>query len=480
MTYPKQLISSLAKQLNKNLIRFFELENHKYFEEWNNLNEIIEDTLLKYLKNETEKSELKSIYSMQSKMQYQRKTRWFNTYKTNKEKYPGDSKKHPFYSIYNDFQSRSSQSFRKLYENSDIDSVIKHYEASVSNWMKDETSLLTEYPLIAVKTCKQIISSFQIDLIVNLLGIIMESWDGNIKSYFTKKPDILLDKPIFAASKFSIPFKASIDSYVADLTSFDKDDMIFQMLVNQSSDHNNGIQKFNVFDQKDNQILLTLINNANLDFYKNKTVSLEIGAIAKSINKRPSKYCYQDIKQRLHNMVRTSFRICKKENPDEPIFSFNFFDNVLTPRVNGKEFAVVTFGNVLYDAIIMQTMTTVTSDNYDLLELKLSKLMYHTLQKERIMISASSKSGENDDLQQSYDYSFFQRIILFKSKKKSSNIKLIISSLEEFIEKHICISKFDFDKENGIFHLNYYPVFKDESEDINHDYMFQSTRHESI
>lgn len=466
MTYPKQLISALAKQINKKLVDYFELEKQKYFKDWNNLNHIIEDTLWNYIKNETEKTELKSIFTTQSKMQYQRKKRWSNTYKTNKEKYPVTSKKHPFYSIYYDFHSRSGHSLHKLYGDSDISTVIDHYKIAINNWMQDENSLLSEYPLIAAKTPHQIVSSFQLDLIVNLLAIIVEFFDGNIKSYFAKKPDILLDKPIFAANKFSIPFKASIDSYVADLISFDKDDMVFQMLVNQSMTKPDDVQKFNVFDQKDNQILLTLINNASLDFYKSKTVSMEIGAIAKTINKRPGKHCYQDIKQRLHNMVRTSFRICKKENPDDPIFSFNFFDNVLTPNVDGKEYAIVTFGNVLYDAVIMQKMTTVTSDNYGSLELKLSKLLYHSLQKERIMLSASSTPDENGCLQQSYDYSFFQRIILFKSKKKANNIQLIINSLDEFVEKGIAISQFEYNKDEGIFHLSYLPVFKDESEDL--------------
>ena len=75
MTYPKQLISALAKQINKKLVDYFELEKQKYFKDWNNLNHMIEDTLWNYIKNETEKTELKSIFTTQSKMQYQRKKR---------------------------------------------------------------------------------------------------------------------------------------------------------------------------------------------------------------------------------------------------------------------------------------------------------------------------------------------------------------------------------------------------------------------
>lgn len=114
MAYPKQLISALSRQLNKKLVDYFELENRKYFKDWDDLNHIVEDTLWNYIKNETEKPELKSIYTMQSKMQYQKKKRWIATYKTNKEKYPVTSKNHPFYSIYHDFQARSGHSFHKM------------------------------------------------------------------------------------------------------------------------------------------------------------------------------------------------------------------------------------------------------------------------------------------------------------------------------------------------------------------------------
>ena len=55
MAYPKQLISSLSEQINEKLLNFFEIENRKYFQNYADLNDIVENTLWQYIKNETEK-----------------------------------------------------------------------------------------------------------------------------------------------------------------------------------------------------------------------------------------------------------------------------------------------------------------------------------------------------------------------------------------------------------------------------------------
>ena len=61
MAYPKQLISSLSEQINEKLLNFFEIENRKYFQNYADLNDIVENTLWQYIKNETEKSDCSSI-----------------------------------------------------------------------------------------------------------------------------------------------------------------------------------------------------------------------------------------------------------------------------------------------------------------------------------------------------------------------------------------------------------------------------------
>lgn len=467
MTYPKQLISTLAELVNSDLNSFFEIEQRKYFSSFQNLNDMIADTLQDYgIKAESEKSEIKSVYGTQIKARRQKKKRWLASFLDNSEKYSLTDRKHPFYGINMDFNDLPGHQVVKLYDTNNIDTVLQNYHKNILQWQENDKSLLIDYPLILNKTKNQIISCFKIDLIINLINTILDNMDGNIESYFSRKPEILLQNPFFAPTRYSMPFQPTIDSYVADLIHYDKNDLTFQMYRGLDIDHPEEVRKLKVLDTKDNQLLLTLINNIKPDFYDSKSVTIEIGTLAKVLNPHPNKHCYEDVKLRLHNMVSAGFRICNRNEENKPIFTFNFFDNVLTPESNGKEYAIVTFANILFEAITKRKMVAVTSSSYNLLEQDISRLIYHNLQKERITLYSSSNPNEDGFLYKSYDYSFFKRIILFKSKRKADNILLIKKALDEFVNKRIAIDHYEFRQNEGLFLLYYFNLSEDERVDL--------------
>ena len=467
MAYPKQLITSLCKQLPENLINFFEIEKRNYFQEYEDLHDIVSSTIWYFIKDETSKTEINAVNMIQLKMRRQKKSRWINAYEK-AAALPVTNKKNPFYPIISAFRSMPGHDFLKLYDANDVETVIENQKEAVKRWSGDDKSLLIDFPLITSKTPNQVLSCFKIDLILILIEIIMDSFDGNIESYFAKKPEIFLNNPMFSPSKYSVPSKQqSINSYVADLVSYDKDDMVFQMLVNYDPTNTDEMRSLKVFDSKDNQILLTLFNNIHLDFYESRQIVISVGDIAKSLNSRPNKHQYEDVKLRVHNMARTGFRLCRKDKPNDPVFTFTMFDSVETIKKDGKEFLVITCGNTLYESISKKRMISVTSSNFNSLDKDLSRLLYHHLQKERISLSASSAPNENGLLCKTYDYSYFQRIVLFKKKKKKDNIDLIIETLNEFIEKKIALADFSYDSKSGLFHLSYFPLSEDEKSDLN-------------
>lgn len=467
MAYPKQLITTLCEQLPENLTGFFNIERRKYFEAFEDINEIVSTTMWDFIKDETSKAEISNINNIQIKMRRQKKTRWMGAYEKGISEYPITDKKNPFFSIQDAYSTLSGQAFLKIYEINDLEKVIESQKQAVKTWIENDKSLLIEFPLINTKTKRQVLDSFKIDLIISIIKIIIDSFDGNIESYFAKKPTILLDNPLFSPSKYTVPFKQTVNSYVADLVSYDTEDMVFQMLVNcdpnQTAD---DIQRLKVFDSRDNQILLTLFNNIHLDFYQSKQIVIEVGAIAKSMVSRPNKRLYEDVKMRVHNMARTGFRLCKKDRPNDPVFTFSLFDSVETIKQNNHEYLAITFGNTLFEAITKQKMISVTSSNYNSLDNDLSKLLYHHLQRERISLSTSVAPDANGLLYKSYDYSFFQRIVLFRSKKKKENIQLITETLKEFKEKAIALSDFKYDHQSGRFHLYFFLLSEDEKADL--------------
>lgn len=466
MAYPKQLITTLCEQLPENLTGFFNIEKRKYFQDFEDINDIVSSTMWDFIKDETSKSEISNINNVQVKMRRQKKNRWMASYEKGAFEYPITDKKNPFFSIQDAYSTLSGQAFIKIYDTNDLDKVIESQKQAIQNWIENDKSFLIEFPLINTKTRRQVLDSFKIDLIISIIKIIIESFDGNIESYFAKKPAILLDNPLFSPSKYTVPFKQTVNSYVADLVSYDKDDMVFQMLVNCDPNQADDVQNLKVFDSKDNQILLTLFNNIHLDFYQSKQIVIEVGAIAKSIVSRPNKRLYEDVKIRVHNMARTGFRLCKKDKPNDPVFTFSLFDSVETIRQNNHEYLAITFGNTLFEAITKKKMISVTSSNYNSLDNDLSKLLYHHLQRERISLSTFVVPDPEGLLYKTYDYSFFQRIILFRSKKKKENIQLITETLKEFKEKAIALSDFKYDHQTGLFHLYYFPLSEDEKADL--------------
>lgn len=463
MPYPKQLITSLCNQLQDTLTDFFNVEQRKYFSEYTDINSMVSDTLREFIKDE---AELGSVHSQQVKNRRQKRNRWITAYKNAMLEHSITDKSHPLHFIQQDFDNMNARSFIKLYDAHSVDEAVAMYESQMDKWASNDRSLLIDYPLIMTKTKNQVVSSFQIDLIINLITIVMTSYDGNIDSYFSKKPTLLIDNPVFSPNKFTVPLKASLDSYVADLVDFDRDNTVFQMFINHSSDSSEELQKVRVFDQKDNQILMTLINNISLDFYESRQIAIDVGTIAKSINNRPNKHLYEDVKSRLHNMALINFRICEKDTPNKPIYTFSFIDEVLNQQRDNKEYVVVTFGHALYEAITKKKMISVTSSNYNSLTLDMSKLLYHNLQKERIALSASVEPDADGYLHKTYDYSYFQRVILFKRKKKADNILLIKDTLDEFVSRGIALAKYTYDPERGQFHLYYFRLSNDEKADL--------------
>lgn len=253
-------------------------------------------------------------------------------------------------------------------------------------------------------------------------------------------------------------------------TLFRSDELEFEILRARSDDDEDE-QDIDVLDYLDNQVLSALFSYINVDFYKTRQVSAYIGDIAKFLNERPNERYYDVVRKRLNKMATVSFRYRNKnlKSPSNQGLTFAFFDNVLiNSDLDGREYCSVTFSSILYDAIIQKKMISVTSSSYNALDTELSKLLYHSLQRERILLFVSSGPDEENLLCNTYDIAFFQRTVLFKTNKKAKNIALIKDSLDEFQRKNIAIARYTI-KDNH-FHIAFYSLTPDEQIDLLRDY----------
>lgn len=465
--YPQQLITALVEQADERLLNFYNKENKKYFSPHLAFQDIINDTLKDFVKDETSTGDLKNIQTTQTRMRRQKKARWAKTIETNSRDYEITSKKNPFYNIYLQYSLLSNEQFEQLYGLNDVDEVIVNYQQKVKEWQSDSKQYLIEYPLITSQTAKQVLAAFKIDLIINLIDIIVYSLGGNIDSFLRKQPEILIDAPFFSPAKRSVPLQKYFDAMAATL--FQSDELQFEIL-SARSDTDDDDDDMEVMDFIDNQILAALISFIKPDFYESRQVFSLIGKIAQFINDRPNARHYDLVKKRLNKMATISFRYKNlKKSPADQGLTFAFLDKVLINSYpDGREYCSVIFSTTLYDAIIQKKMISVTSSSYNTLDLELSKLLYHSLQRERILLFMSPGPDDNNLLYKSYDISFFQRAVLFKTQKKAKNIALIKTTLNEFQEKKIAVHHYTV--EDSRFHIFYYSLTADEKIDLLEDY----------
>lgn len=472
LKYPQQLITSLISQIDPRLSHFFYTENKKYFEPEAGLPDIVNDTLKEYIKDETDKGELKNIQAVQVRMRRQKKNRWAKNIETNISKYDIGSKKNPFYNIHIQYAALSNAQFIQLYKYDNVDDVVLSCQEQITLWQKDSKQLLINYPLITSLTPKQVITAFKSDLIIDLIEIIITSLGGNIDSFLKRKPEVLIDNPFFAPAKCTVPLQKYFDQLAATL--FQSNELEFSILRAHTEDdtENEDKNSIEVLDYMDNQILLALFTYIKPDFYESRQVFAYIGDLALSLHERPSTWHYQAVKRRLTRMSTVFFRYRYKnlkKSPTDQGLTFAFFDSALiNSDSDGREYCTVTFSSKLYDAIIQKKMISVTSSNYNTLDKELSRLLYHSLQRERILLYHSSGPDENDLLYKIYDFSFFQRTVLFRKQRKAKNIALLKESLDEFQSKHIAIHHYIIDGDK--FHIFYFSLSSDEKIDLLEDY----------
>ncbi len=460
----KQLITTLCEHLPKNITDFFSLEQKKYFGEYNSINDLVSETFRElYTDSEIRKTDINAKKKAEIKKRTQRKKRWLDLFFQNATSYPLSDENNPFYDINNAFLTLSGQQFIKLYGTNDIDKVITSIKEDVNIWNENNDSLLIEFPLISSKTLNQIVSSYKTDLLISLMKIIVSLWNGNIQSFFNQKPFFLMEHPLFTPQKTSVPLIKTVDSYVVNLFAYDQDDLVLQAYLNNGEEPRNSLD---LFDERDHQILLYTMNDISLSFYQNREFVVDPGAVAKSINPHPNAALYEDIVARFHRMQGVGFRLFKKTDMTKPILSFSFFDTVMNDESSGKLYLRVIAGNAVYDAITKQQVIRVKSADYNSLEQKMSRLLFHHLQKERINLSNTNLPDEDGLLHKIYDYSFFQRAMILKKGTKKAYIKLISESLQEFIDKKIVLAKFDCEQSTGTFTLYYYPLSEDEKADF--------------
>ena len=160
------------------------------------------------------------------------------------------------------------------------------------------------------------------------------------------------------------------------------------------------------------------------------------------------------IESELAGNIDSYLRMYPVDLVDKPLFSI-FFNNNIIEQVE----IYLTAFSFIREVILYKFSAGITSASYDVLDNNLSKIICYAIKREQI---ANQETRVNE-----YSYTYFQKIVRFKLKNKKKNLQLIQESLQEFVDNHIAIEKFEL--KNGVFIITFLPLSDAEIEDLNSD-----------
>ena len=275
---------------------------------------------------------------------------------------------------------------------------------------------------------------------------------GNIDSYLRMYPVDLVDKPLFSPSSFTLMMETASNNLLKEIITDDDGDELLEVTVD-----NGKLTPPKSMDTDDLKLVNAFISNINMqEFSKEKSVIVDLNTLGKEVvDYHVGKNVLNKISNSCRKLVEYNFSY---EAEGSKIY-FNLFDNIVIKEDAERPYAIAQFGEILSNAIIQKKLISITSASYDVLDNNLSKIICYAIKREQI---ANQETRVNE-----YSYTYFQKIVRFKLKNKKKNLQLIQESLQEFVDNHIAIEKFEL--KNGVFIITFLPLSDAEIEDLNSD-----------
>ena len=330
--------------------------------------------------------------------------------------------------------------------------ILSKIKEAANKWKNDSGSLLIDFPGLYSFTNNSIYNSLKNDLIISAWKYIESELAGNIDSYLRMYPVDHVDKPLFSPSSFTLMMETASNNLLKEIITDDDGDELLEVTVD-----NGKLTPPKSMDTDDLKLVNAFISNINMqEFSKEKSVIVDLNTLGKEVvDYHVGKNVLNKISNSCRKLVEYNFSY---EAEGSKIY-FNLFDNIVIKEDAERPYAIAQFGEILSNAIIQKKLISITSASYDVLDNNLSKIICYAIKREQI---ANQETRVNE-----YSYTYFQKIVRFKLKNKKKNLQLIQESLQEFVDNHIAIEKFEL--KNGVFIITFLPLSDAEIEDLNSD-----------
>lgn len=331
--------------------------------------------------------------------------------------------------------------FKDLYGVSSIDELIQLKTEQIETWKRNDDVIM--FPYIANKLQYQIDSAVRADFLYHIVTIAVSDYDANFKSAVAERPHTLDMYPIFSAEPQGelLTLEEQYDGQLFFNDYAVTDNLTLRTIIGKSQEGCLSVSKPYSFDHRDSVLLDYIFAKKDEQFITKKLITVDIGDAVKCVCKSKSADSYKDIEQRIIKIADYKLQgIIKENNNEDSLFSLNLFEKafIRTDPSTKKRYATIVLSDTLHQEIIEGNVSFFYYRQVKLLENPTSRVITYPLQKERLQ-----HCTETIGYRGKYDYSFFRQHIRFRSKRKTTNMKLIEASLQEFIDKQLLISQFE-------------------------------------
>lgn len=456
--HSKQVILELSEQLDERIVTCFNDYREKF--ELDNIYDLIEDVLMENYAEVDKVAMQDSAHKVRRRTQ-KTKRRWYTAYQENIVKYPDTRHpKNPFYSISKQYDVLSPKQWDCIYGLS-YQQVIEQKKKEIDDWKNTNNTLLCEFPLLSAKKTTYIYNALRADIALNIYNIVKKSYSGSLSTFFRTYPEKLVRMPIFGEEKKQLQLKQHAGDLINDFfPETGNDDEYLRTIVKKGT--NDILQSL---DGTDLAIVSTFLSSIDNNFYTTKQVTIDMIDLIKAVYKvkTPSDWYYEDITKRCLNISAQNYKYYDPSGKGG--VTFYFFEIFISPiRKSGERRTVTaTFGKFLYDALINHKLISVTASSFDMLEQKYSKIFYYGLQLKRVELGLKFRDNLIPDMHCELDYSFFVQLARIRGSRQS-NMHLINTSLDEFVQYKIAIESYKY--ESARWTIQFYALSDEEYEDL--------------
>lgn len=453
--YNVLLIENIKELINRELVNSFSIVKKRCSKQLNgkDFEGFLQEVLGEYFWIDMTKEDLTELKNNTNRNRQRMKKRWYQA----SQKEVKNKKGKTILDEVKGYRYMTKEEFTRAFQVENEDELVRIRLEEIKKWSRRKKTNMCDFLYFDKKQPYQIYSAYKNDVILEIIDIIEKHFGGTLTGCISERASELVENPVFAAGKSLLKIVEGLDetsnSTILYNDYYVTEEYILRTFIREPEKVK--LHQWYVLDEKDSRIIDLIYDRVKPNFYKDRTVEIDIGDIVKYVYKHPNAHAYKDAEDRIMKLSAYNVMGIIKEgdNIKDTKFSINFFDHAVinTDTETNRRVARIVFGEILHNNYIQNKTIKATSYKLNQLDNPISKILFYPFQKERLEMGVSGSKYICE-----YNYIYFRHRIRFKKTKKDVNLELIREGIQHLKDKKVFVKSFTQLDDN--FLIEFYPL----------------------